>query len=404
MKFKSYVLVVIAMLGALDGTALAQDLTYPVDTGKKEVPKNEAPKRKPSDKKAVVAQVPNGGKLQKPKLIEDPPHNLDLDADSTLPPTTDPAPSPVPAPVVEAPPPVATQPPRLPALSPAPVAAAAPSPPAPEPEKAKEQGNLGFLDGAIIPSGIGGVIFGVSPKGKEPMQVGRTTSWAGLSGGVGEQACHLNKKNGFAENFCGIFEGRTNVYLDKETLLVRDMFVGGRIHYGYFGAFLRLGAEEDIGEPLWSAFRPGSVVDTRVTLRSTFGHPGLSPIFGLWLGKYVMFRGEGNPQKKFWGARLDLHLYAEVNPYFALNFNLGAGARDAADEMGKMAEGMAGIDALFNLKPRGYDAGGNPLNWGQLKFSLYAIGERQAELLKTEDVGKIQAPMHNAMVGQAGVS
>lgn len=410
------------MLGALDGTALAQEAypTYPMKTDapkKPDAPKkvvvtedqagvvNKAPKKapkKPSDKK--VAQVPNDGKLKKPKLLQDPPSthvDIDLDAqDSTLPPTEEPAPS-APAPTVEGPAP----PP--PAPSPAPVAtvapAAPPASPPPASEKAKEEGSLGFLDGAIMPSGQGGMIFGWSPKGKEPIQVGRTTSWAGLSGGVGEKSCDLNKRTGISKHSCVIFEGRANAYLDKDTVLMRDLFVGGRFHVGLFGMYLRLGAEEDIGETTW-AFRPGSVVDPRVVLRDTFGHPGLSPIVGMWLGRYVMLRGEGNPQKKFYAARLDLHLPVEVNPWFDLNFNLDAGARSAEDEMGKVAKGMAGIDGLIKLKPRGYTDDGKPLDWGKLKFSLAGLFERQAELVPSDKVGKIQGNMHNVYVAQALLS
>jgi hypothetical protein len=374
-------------------------------------PKQKAPK-KPAEK-GKVAQVPNGGKLKKPKLLEEPVDTskvIDLDADEPLPPTEDPAPLPAPAPTVEAVPPAPRPVAPPPAPSPAPVAAAAPSPPPSAPETAKEGKSLGFLDGAIMPSGQGGMIFGWSPKGKEPVQVGRTTSWAGLSGGVGEESCHFDKKKGAARSedgkkagFCVIFEGRTNAYLDKDTVLMRDLFVGGRLHYGLLGMFFRLGAEEDVGETQW-AFRPGSVVDPRVILRDTFGHPGLSPIGGLSIGKYVLLRAEGNPQKKFWGARVDLHLPIEFNKWFTLNFDLDAGARDAADEMGKVAKGGFGINGLWNLKPRGLTYDGKPLDWGKFRFSLNALFERQAELLKTEDVGKIQAPMHNAFVGQAGLS
>jgi hypothetical protein len=312
-----------------------------------------------------------------------------------LPPPVTPEPAPTPAPPVPAP--VAPMPPPPAEV---PVTAAPP----PTPEKVQEEKETIWTQRYFMPYVQGGAVIGYSPDGREKMQVGRTTSWAGFSGGVGERVCHFDK-NGKAARSCFIAEYRVDAYLDRPTVEMRELFLGGRFHYGIFGMFLRLGAEEDIGETTW-AYRPGSVADVRTMLRDTFGHPGASVIGGMAFGKYVMLRGEGNVEKEFYAARLDLHLPVVANPWATFNFDFDAGFRSALDEMGKVAKIGFGFKPEFKLKFAATTSDGKPatVDWGTLKPSLHALCERQTALIPTDQVGKIEGEMHDGCVFQGGVS
>jgi hypothetical protein len=279
--------------------------------------------------------------------------------------------------------------------------------PSPEPEKAKEPEKLSILEQRyFMPYIQGGLLLGWSPTGdsEKPMQVGRTTSWFGASGGVESEHCHFDK-NGRTSGFCLIGEYRVDAYLDRPTVEMRELFLGGRLHSGLFGMFLRLGAEEDIGETTW-AYRPGSVADVRNMLRDTFGHPGASAIGGLSLGNYFMVRGEGNAEKEFYAARVDAHVPIVFSPWVTLNLDFDAGFRSAKDEMGKVKKIGFGIKPEFKMVFTATADDGKPaiVDWGRLRPAVHGLCERQSDLVATDKVGKEVGAMHNGCVGQAGLA
>jgi hypothetical protein len=203
----------------------------------------------------------------------------------------------------------------------------------------------------FIPYFQGGAAFGVSPDGKDKTQTGRSVTYLGFSGGVGDKL---------------IFEYRLNWYLDRPDgeLLVRDRFLGLRYSLNSIVFRLRLGKEESVGETSW-AYLTGTIADPRTLLRNTFARPDESVIAGVSLGKYAQLRGEFNEVTHFRAGILNLH-------FGPVLFDIGH--RIADDDVGQLTKVSLGFKPSIGSVDLGvlglYERQSKPLTADQAAYGL----------------------------------
>jgi len=427
---KSIVLVVIAVLGVLDGTALAQPKHKGHDFGdgiarnpdlSPTAQEAAPPPSKPATRPGRVAQKPK----KKPKEIVIP---VEIGSDEALEPTPDPPPAkeeaPKEPPIVPLPYPVPppggykldklwSTPPKLdPAKAdvPAPVVEqpkptpakefVVPLPPAKEvqPDSEKKPDGKKLLEDAFRYYGQGGAGLGWSPKGdKDKTQTALTITYVGMSG-----------KYGFSDH--AIAEYRFNAYLGKDdqgSLQTRELFIGMRFPFApryylskdkdqsgmhilkkswWLDPWIHFGKQDDIGE--FPAYLTGDIADVRTLAINNFGRPGWSAIGGVSLAEYAMIRAEFNGQYNFRAVAFDTQ-YTWFGESWKLQILGNLGYRYANDGLGENSKVALGV------KP----------SIGPVDLGLVGICEKHTETVSDADGAKgVKGPKVNVCIGQAAVS
>lgn len=401
-KFKSTVLVVIAVLGVLDGTALAQEVVVDADNDpewKRVAQQQEAERqraaRKAAEEKARKRAQQEWDDSQK-KAEEEKRGAEEKSAAESQSSEVQALPQEVPHLKLEEPKlDISKMQGSASATAGAEQASkkefVVPDPPAREESEPEYDPSFPlWLDQPyFVPYAQGGFATGFSPKGKEQSQTAPTVTYAGASG-----------KATLAEY--AIFEYRFNLYFGKDDqgkVEMREMFFGMRFPIREkfskkvaIDPWIHLGKQEDIGEAGF-LYQTGSVADARTMLRNTFARPGWSLIGGITFYKYVQFLGEFNADYDFRAAVLNTQ-YTWSGPRWKLQSLSHFGYRTAKDELGKIYQADLGFKATIN-----------PEDKRPVEIGLVGGFERHTDLVTAEEVKQdIKGEKLNVILGQLAVS
>jgi hypothetical protein len=417
MMLRKSIVLVVAILGVLDGTALAQKQEVveemkivagdddPPPSPPKPAPKKPAPK-KPSAKKQTPWKRGPDGKIR----YEEIPVNADAPKKEETPAPVEEKSSPEGSPKLPDMPNVQLTKPSLLEERPADVAPAEPQPPAKEfvvppppakeaqPDSAKKPDGKKLLEDAFRYYGQGGAGLGWSPKGdKDKTQTALTITYVGMSG-----------KYGFGDH--AIAEYRFNAYLGKDdqgSLQTRELFIGMRFPFApryylskdkdqngerilkkswWLDPWIHFGKQDDIGE--FPAYLTGDIADVRTLAINNFGRPGWSAIGGVSLAEYAMIRAEFNGQYNFRAVAFDAQ-YTWFGESWKLQILGNMGYRYANDGLGENSKAVLGV------KP----------SIGPVDLGLVGICEKHTETVSDADGAKgVKGPKVNVCIGQAAVS